>query len=94
MDEHARSIYGCTAAPAGFSVPKGALLTYNPDRGCLYLHLVEYPAVLPLKLDFADNVRYAQFLNDASEVRMENGALLLPTIPPCTEIPVVELYLK
>ena len=93
MRDHGKSIYGCTSAPSEFQAPKGCLLTYDPGLRRLYLHLVEYPAALPLKLDFADRIRYAQFLNDASEVPVENGALRLPRIIPPVEIPVVEMFL-
>ena len=94
MADHARSIYGCSAAPDGFTAPEGTLLTCDSKSRCLYLHLVDYPAVLPLRLDFADRIGYAQFLNDASEVLIEGGALRLPTYAPDVVIPVVELMLK
>jgi len=94
MADHSASIYGCTAAPDGFVAPKGAQLTYSPERRRLYLHLLDYPALLPLKIGFADKVFHAQFLNDASEVQIEGGALKLPTVMPAVTIPVVELFLK
>ena len=94
MADHSRAIYGCTAAPAEYVAPKGCLLTYNADGKRLYLHLVDYPAMLPLKIDFADKVRYAQFLSDASEIRLAGDELYLPSVCPHTLIPVVELYLK
>ena len=94
MADHSRAIYGCTAAPAEYVAPKGCLLTYNADGKRLYLHLVDYPPMLPLKIDFADKVRYAQFLNDASEVLIEGDGLRLPTVRPRTLIPVVEFFLK
>ena len=49
MADHARAIYGCTAAPAEYAAPQGSLLTYNAALNRLYLHLVDYPAMLPLK---------------------------------------------
>ena len=94
MADHSRAIYGCTAAPAEYIAPKGDLLTYNAALNRLYLHLVDYPAMLPLKIDFADKVRYAQLLNDASEIQLEGGCLCLPSASPQVLIPVVELYLK
>lgn len=94
MDDHAKAVYGCGAAPEDFAAPKGTLLTYNATTKRLYLHLVDYPAMLPLRLPFADRIAYAQFLNDASEVVLENGALKLPTVRPPVEIPVVELMLR
>ena len=74
--------------------PAGTLLTCNPEQKRLYLHLVDYPAMLPLRLAFADRVRYAQFLNDASEILLEGDVLKLPKIAPSVIVPVVELYLK
>ena len=50
--------------------------------------------MLPLKLAFADRIRHAQFLNDASEILLEGDALKLPTVAPSVIIPVVELFLK
>lgn len=94
MDDHARAIYGCTAAPKDFVAPAGTLLTYNAEQKRLYLHLVDYPTMLPLKLAFADRIRHAQFLNDASEILLEGEALKLPTAAPSVIIPVVELFLK
>ena len=94
MKDHARSIYGCTMAPAEFVAPEGTLLTYNAETKRLYLHLVDYPTV-PLKLAFADKVEYAQFLNDFSELLLNaDGCLQLPKSAPPVLVPVVELFLK
>jgi alpha-L-fucosidase len=58
---------------------------------------------------YADRVRYAQLLHDASEVRMSSRkdaagmpedakpgdlVLHLPVVKPDVEIPVIELFLK
>jgi len=59
---------------------------------------------------FADKVEYAQFLHDASELRILsspgelaqeqdagsgfNGFLELPIVKPDVEMPVIEMYLK
>lgn len=74
MDLHARSIYGCTQAPADLPTPPGGLLTYDPEAGRLYVHVLEWP-LGALDLDgFAGRVDYAQLLHDASEVRfVEKG---------------------
>jgi alpha-L-fucosidase len=101
-----RSIYGCTAAPEGFTAPKGTTLTYNPKTNRLYLHIFEYP-VKVLPFPFADKVAYAQFLHDGSEVKIAqprhvsgtvrtdvDASLHLPVLKPDVEIPVVEMYLK
>ena len=68
MDVNGRSIYGCTQAPAEFRRPDGTLLTYDPEAGRLYVHVLEWP-LGGLALDgFAGRVEYAQLLHDASEV--------------------------
>jgi len=68
MDKHGRSIYGCTEAPSEFPRPGNCLLTYNPEAGRLYVHVLQWPLGV-LTLDgFAGKVAYAQLLNDASEI--------------------------
>ncbi len=68
MEKNARSIYGCTQAPAEFATPAGTLLTYDPRSGRLYVHVLEWP-LGTLALDgLAGRVEYAQLLHDASEV--------------------------
>ena len=94
MNDHAKAIYGCGPAPEGLVAPEGSVLTFNPSARRLYLHLLAYPAAQSLPLDFADRIEYAQFLNDASEVPLENGALKLPKEPPPVVVPVVELFLR
>ena len=108
MHWNARSIYGCGAAPEGFVAPNGTLLTYNPERNRLYVHLLDYPTGF-LNVPFADRIEYAQFLHDGSEIKLklapavhaaegshyENaGGLILPVIKPDVTIPVVEIFLK
>ena len=106
---HARAIYGCTEPPTGIVAPGGTLLTYNPRLRRLYLCLPNYPMGRQ-GIAFADRVAYAQFLHDASEIRISdfcgelqkdtadesgyNGFLVLPVIKPDVEMPVVEMYLK
>jgi len=71
MKRHSRSIYGCTQAPEGFMAPQDCRLTYNPDTRRLYVHVFAWP-FRHLHLDgWAGKVEYAQLLNDASEVRMQ-----------------------
>ena len=68
MARNSRSIYGCTQAPAEFGKPAGALLTYHPGTGRLYVHVLEWPLGV-LALDgLAGRVEYAQLLHDGSEV--------------------------
>jgi alpha-L-fucosidase len=108
MKCNSRSIYGCTQAPDEFTAPDNTLLTYNPENNRLYIHLLDYPMKNFLLEGFGDKVKYAQFLHDASEIKMgkpyghwvqqettEDAInLLLPVNKPGVEIPVIELYLK
>lgn len=103
-----RSIYGCTQAPEGFNVPDHCLLTFNPETNRLYIHLLDYPLQNFTLHGYKDKVKYAQFLHDASEIRITTprGAwmkqelsrndinLLLPVTKPEIEIPVIELILE
>jgi len=109
MKVNSSSIYGCTQAPPAFKAPASTLLTYNPKTNRLYVHVLAWPMgelVLP---GYAEKVKYAQLLHDASEIRMstrkdttwisEEGragdlVLRLPIQKPDVEIPVIELQLK
>jgi alpha-L-fucosidase len=73
MRLHNRSIYGCTAAPEEFKCPEDCRLTYNPETNRLYLHVYSWPFKNIHLSGFSGKVEYAQFLNDASEVRMVEG---------------------
>jgi alpha-L-fucosidase len=102
MKYNNRSIYGCTEAPADFSVPSNTLLTYNPGTKRLYVHLLAYPMGRLTLANMADKVKYIQFLHDASEIKFSTGRdegkndinLQLPIQKPPVEIPVIEVYLK
>ncbi|MEU7891224.1 alpha-L-fucosidase [Nonomuraea sp. NPDC049152] len=65
MDLHERAIRGC--GPAEFTAPPDCRLTQNGDR--LYLHLFSWPLRHVHLPGLAGKVRYAQLLNDASEIR-------------------------
>jgi len=107
MRLHERAIYGCGPAPEDIPTPQDCRLTWNPKTKRLYVHLFNYP-IRRLHLDnLADKVVYAQFLHDASELRVskfhmdrydgEMGntlSLELPVVAPRVEVPVVELVLK
>ncbi len=100
MKFHSRSIYGCTQSE--FSAPSGCRYTQNEDR--LYLHIFDWP-FKHLYLDgLKDRVKYAQLLNDASEIRFTPPRLAadeardalvleLPVVKPDVVVPVVELFL-
>ena len=70
MELNSRSIYGCTEAPERFVAPANTILTYNPTANRLYIHLLAYPGTR-LACQFADEIAYAQFLHDASEIGVE-----------------------
>lgn len=108
MKFNSRSIYNCTQAPDEFEAPDNTILTYNPETNRLYVHLLDYPLQNFLMRGYGDKVKYAQFLHDASEIKIgkpyghwieqeqaENDInLLLPVNKPNVEIPVIELFLK
>ncbi len=109
MRLHDRSIYGCTEAPEEFRAPDNCLMTFNPVTRRLYIHVLEWPMGV-LHLDgFAGKVRYAQLLNDGSEVKITERpdwqsslekvsantvSLQIPVQKPDVEIPVIELVLS
>lgn len=94
MRLHNRSIYGATASD--FAPPPDCRYTQRGDR--LYLHLFAWPFRHVHLPGLAAKVAYAQLLNDASEIRMEEKeetlTLTLPIQQPRVEVPVVELFLK
>ena len=110
MKYHNRSIYGCTQAPPEFEVPQNCFLTFNPEKNRLYIHIMEWP-FKALHMDgYGGKVKYAQLLNDASEIKIgkKRGAwmdkdpksgpqtitLQLPVQKPDVIVPVIELFLK
>ncbi len=108
MSHNSRSVYGCTQAPAEFQVPVNTLLTYNPQTKRLYIHLLDYPLQNLTLPNFKGKIKYAQFLHDNSEIKIEKRQrygmeekegendlnLILPVIKPNYEIPVIELFLE
>lgn len=70
MRTNSRSIYGCGVAPEGLETPRDCRYTYNATTNRLYLHLFAYPFHSIHLPGMQDKVAYAQFLHDASEVRM------------------------
>ena len=105
MHLHDRAIYG--AGRSRYVAPDGCRYTQRGNR--LYLHIYNWPNRY-LHLDgLAGKVKYAQLLNDASEVQwvgsqtdphfvppVDQGTLTLdlPVKQPDVVIPVVELILK
>jgi alpha-L-fucosidase len=68
MRLHSRSIYGCTQAPPEFKVPENCLLTYNPENKRIYIHILDWPISVLFLDGWEGKIRYAQLLNDASEI--------------------------
>ena len=71
MKVNGRSIYGCTQAE-GFETPHEARLTLNPKTNRLYVHLLNWPIGAFSLPGLSGKVKYAQLLNDASEIRMHD----------------------
>ncbi|MDD8025783.1 MAG: alpha-L-fucosidase [Acidobacteriota bacterium] len=74
MKFHDRAITGCTQAPAEFLKPDNALLTYNPSTKRLYVHVLEWPLGTMTLEGLGGKVRYAQLLNDASEIAFKDAS--------------------
>jgi alpha-L-fucosidase len=107
MRLHSRSIYGCTQAPTKFPQPTHGRYTYHPGKNRLYVHLLHYPFGNIYLENLAHKIEYAQFLNDASEIKMREPdpnetdstkknrlTLEIPVQKPPVTIPVIELFLK
>ncbi len=110
MKFHSRSIYGCTQAPDDFKVPQNCFLTYNPETKRLYIHVLEWPFKSLNLPGYKGRIKYAQLLNDDSEIQFRTQAvkgshttestgeddviLSLPVERPDVEVPVIELILN
>jgi alpha-L-fucosidase len=107
MKLHDRSITGCTQAD-GFETPPDTRLTYNPETNRLYVHFLNWPIGGVALPKMAGKIKYAQLLNDASEITFRDPAndpkakksdktvvLNLPLRKPeGVEIPVIELFIR
>ncbi|GAA0931387.1 alpha-L-fucosidase [Nonomuraea longicatena] len=87
MRLHGRSIHG--AGPSAFTAPPDCRYTQRGDR--LYLHLFAWPYRHVHLPGLSGLARYAQLLDDASEIRFENpdpaidsGNTKLGALPPGT----------
>ena len=108
MKYNSRSIYGCTKAEPGFTVPDGVELTQSEDGKRLYLHLLDYPFHRLNLSGFEGKIDYAQLLWDGSEISFvakqyfdATGAYLgekqMCTLPGAAFQmidPVIEIFLK
>lgn len=73
MKYHYRSIYGCTIAPEEYPEPEDCRYTYNPKTRTLYLHLLVWPFKFIHLPKLSGKVKYAQLLNDASEIKFRSA---------------------
>lgn len=73
MKRHSRSIYGCTYAPEDMTAPEDCRYTYNAKTKRLYLHLFAWPFKAVHLSGLAGKVKYAQLLNDASEIHFRDS---------------------
>ncbi len=73
MGAHSRAIYGCGAAPAEWPVPRDCRYTFNAAANRLYLHIMNWPFKHIQLPALGGRVKYAQFLHDASEVRIREN---------------------
>jgi alpha-L-fucosidase len=109
MRRNGRSIYGCGTAPGDLQAPTDCRYTYNPQTNRLYLHVFAWPFKTIYCPGLADRIEYAQFLHDASEVRIGEVeeaawsgmsstvnplAIHVPVVKPNVEVPVIELFLR
>jgi alpha-L-fucosidase len=98
MRRHGRAIYGCTQAPPAYETPRDTRLTWNPVKRRLYVHCFAWPYAHLHCPGLAGKVKYAQLLNDGSEIGMTAGpggllTLALPLTRPDVTVPVIELFL-
>lgn len=69
MKLHSRAIYGCTQST--FTAPTDVRYTQNSNT--LYAHIFAWPFKALHLEGLAGKVRYAQLLNDGSEIRFKDG---------------------
>ncbi len=106
MRYHSDSIYGCGAAPEAFIPPSGCAYTYNAETKRLYLHILSWPYKCIYAKNLAGKIEYMRFLHDHSEIctglcdfqkaqtTPDEVAIVLPSVPPAVEVPVIEIFLK
>ena len=102
MHANNKAIYNCSYAPDAFKTPENTRLTYNKNTKRLYVHLFDYPSDGKLVLPgYAGKIRYAQLLNDNSELKFEPSreapsdlTLQLPKQQPKYTVPVIELIVN
>lgn len=95
VSKNGEAIYGCTAS--NLTAPQDCRLTQN-DKA-VFIHIFAYPFRYLYLDNMGDQLDYAEFLHDASEIRFtveDDGSarLQLPVLKPRVEVPVIKLYLK
>lgn len=106
MRVHGRSIYGCTQVPdeLDLRLPPGMTATWNPTTRRLYIHLPQWPTQALRIPGWEGKVAYAQLLDDASEIPVNEPAFIdgpapgelhlkLPIARPEVISPVLELFM-
>ena len=109
MKANSSSIYNCTFAPEGFKVPDGCLLTYNPEKNRLYVHILEKPSKELCLAGYRGRIKKARWLNNSTEIIITDGSsventlsskgnnnlnLILPEGISEVNIPVIELIMN
>ena len=90
-------------------MPENCKLTWNPETRRLYMHVLAWPYKHLHIEGLGQRVKYAQLLNDASEITCGAGSwyvqqmggkpadtlltLNLPSQKPNVAVPVIELFL-
>ena len=103
------SVRFAAARKANLAAPSDVRYTQNYETNRLYVHLYAYPFKHLHLPELAGKVRYAQFLNDASEIPLNlkdwtsslategktaTLTLEIPVNKPDVVVPVIELFLK
>ena len=74
MKYHSKAIYGCGMAPAEYPEPRDCRYTYNAKTNRLYLHIINWPFKDIFLPGVEGKLRYAQLLNDGSEIKWRNAS--------------------
>ena len=68
MKINSSSIYNCTFAPDVFKAPDECLLTYNPKKNRLYVHILEKPSKELCLPGYRGKIKKARWLNNSTEI--------------------------
>lgn len=73
MHHHGRAIYGCGRAPAEWPEPRDCRYTWDGARRRLYCHVFAWPFKELHLPELAGRLKYAQLLNDGSEIKFRDS---------------------